>query len=1099
MKKTLLILILCFFCRLSFSQSFTATYDFGSLTNSSGLTDPTPVPTGSNVTFGSFTSTGASANPNAASRFSYTGWPLGATTGSNTFTGSLSATSYYQVTITPAAGYNLTVSDLTFTLQRSGTGIRQYAVRSSIDNYASNLPASITPANTDLSVVLATNIFQVNDATSSAESGSKITLSANHAAVNGAITFRFYGFNAEATGGTFSIDDVLFTGSVVLIPTTSPAITVNPTSVNLKPQIANTTSETKSFIVSASNLTHDVSVSIDQNFEISLDNINFGTGSLSIPMADLAGGAGKTVYARHLSNAMLGKKSGTVTLSSNGATDRPLTLNAYVINPYVQDFNETDFLISSGWSQVSVSGPVNSWTYSTQNPNSSPGSATMNGFSDTNTPSDDWLISPALDLNGFANFAVLQFYSREFFTGPNLKLMVSTTYAGNGVINQSEWTEINGDFPSETGSWKLSSNIDLSNYKSAATYIAFVYQTTAGGSDNSSEWKIDDFKIENLAQYVNIPVASFDFDETAVAGFSASKSFVFNGAGYGDITITAPADFQVSADNTVFSPLVIINQADALAGKTVYLRFAPSTRKIKSSGTLTFTATGLNNSTVNLSGSSVLRSETIDIASYNLEFFGTDVRNASNVEFGPTNDALQITNVTTVIQKLNMDVLAVQEVSDDAAFNTLKTNLGYNGLLGDRWSYSFNAADPNFPPQKVGFLYNPATTTLINSETLFVTEYDNARNGLTTNITNYPNGDASSFWSSGRLPFMATFNVTISGITNQYKVIVLHAKSGSASADYNRRLYDVNYLNNYLNTTYPNDKIIILGDFNDKVVGSISTNPTSSYNSFVADETNYSTLTKEISQVAGAGTFVGGSTPSFIDHIITSNELNNTYVSNSTMVEDARNYISSYSTNTSDHLPVYARFTPVFDATLPITLHLFDAKSMGNKVELKWSTLIETNNSHFEIQRSIDGKSFIAIGELKGAGTSKNLKNYQFIDLFPFKGVNYYRLKQVDFDGKLSYSKIQAVNIISGQNTILLTVYPNPVKDQLNISLNSTTSSKLNYRITSIDGRVWLKNSGSLAAINIEINQKLSLLNPGVYLLEIIDEGKIYQKKLIKE
>ncbi|MFC5283900.1 T9SS type A sorting domain-containing protein [Pedobacter alpinus] len=1098
MKKLLLVSILCILFKLGFSQSFTATYNFGSVTSSSGLTDPTTVPTGTNVTFGSFTSTGASANPNAGSRFSFTGWPTGATNGSNIFTGALSASSYYQVTVTPAAGYSLTVADLAFTLQRSASGIRQYAVRSSIDNYASNLPASIAPINSDLSVV-ATNIFEVSDGTSSAEEGSKITLSSSHAAVNGAITFRFYGFNAEGTGGTFSIDNVQLKGSVDLIPTNGPVINVTPAIVNLKPQITNSTSATESFIVTANNLTNDISVNIDQNFEISLDNSTFGTASLNIAMADLGGGANKTVFVRHLSNAVLGKKSGTITLTSTGATDKTLTLNAYVINPFQQDFNEADFLTSSGWTQVNVSGPANSWIYSSQNPNSAPGSATMNGFSDTNTPSNDWLISPALNLNSFANFPVLQFYSREFFTGPDIKLMVSTTYNGSGVINESEWTEINGDFPTATGIWKLSSNIDLSDYKSASTYVAFVYKTTSGGSNNTSEWKIDDFKIENLTQYANIPAMSFEFEETMALAFSASKSFMFKSAGYGDVSVTAPADFQVSGDNILFLSSITINQTDALAGKTVHLRFAPTTRKLKTSGVLTFTATGLINNTVGLSGSSVLRSETIDIASYNLEFFGTDVRDASNIEFGPTNDALQITNVSTVIQKLNMDILAVQEVSDDDAFNTLKTNTGYSGLLSDRWSYSFNTPSSNFPAQKVGFLYNPATTTLISSEALFVTEFDNARANQPNNITNYPGGDASSFWSSGRLPFMATFDVTIEGVTNRYKVIVLHAKSGSATADYNRRVYDVNYLNNYLNTTYPNDKLIILGDFNDKVVGSISTNPTSSYNSFVADETNYLTLTKEISQVVGAGTFVGGSNPSFIDHIITSNELKSTYVSNSTMVEDARNYISSYSTNTSDHLPVYARFTPIYDATLPIILNLFDAKGLGNKVELKWSTLSETKNSHFEIQRSSDGKNFVVLGKLKGAGTSKDLQNYQFTDYLPFKGINYYRLKQVDFDGNASYSSPKALNIISGKNPTLFTVYPNPVEDQLNIIWNSTTTFNLNFKIMGTDGRVWLTSSGSLETISTEINQKLYSLNAGIYILEITADGKTQQQKLIKQ
>src|SRR6476661_5599929 len=134
-------------------QDFTAVYSFANVTSSSGKTDPTPVPVVSHVTFGSFISTATALNPNASGRFSFTGWPTGASKGSDAFTGSLSTTRYFEVTLTPEAGYGITLTNLTFQVQRSSTGIRQYAVRSSMDNFTANLPASISPANTDLTVV----------------------------------------------------------------------------------------------------------------------------------------------------------------------------------------------------------------------------------------------------------------------------------------------------------------------------------------------------------------------------------------------------------------------------------------------------------------------------------------------------------------------------------------------------------------------------------------------------------------------------------------------------------------------------------------------------------------------------------------------------------------------------------------------------------------------------------------------------------------------------------------------------------------------------------------------------------------------------------
>jgi len=217
----LLFFALLFAGKESNGQAFGVTYDFANVTTSSGTTDPTPPPTATGVTFGSFSAAGVAPNPNAATRFSFTGWSTGATHGSNTFSGNIDLSDYYQVTITPLAGYSIDINTIEFRMQRSGTGTRQYSVRSSIGGYAANLPASINPANTDLTVV-ATNIFQVNDASSSAEDGSTITLGATFDGLSSAVTFRFYGWNAEAAGGSFGIDNVIING-VANVSCTPPA------------------------------------------------------------------------------------------------------------------------------------------------------------------------------------------------------------------------------------------------------------------------------------------------------------------------------------------------------------------------------------------------------------------------------------------------------------------------------------------------------------------------------------------------------------------------------------------------------------------------------------------------------------------------------------------------------------------------------------------------------------------------------------------------------------------------------------------------------------------------------------------------------------
>ncbi len=203
------------------AQSFTSTYDFALVTASSGLTDPTPPPTATGVTFGSFSAFGYVGNPNATVRFSFQTNAMGGINADDNFanfTGSLDAARYYEVTLTPQAGYSLDINTIAFTIQRSGTGIRSYSVRSGVDAFAANLSASISPANAALTVGPGDEFRVVADATTTAQNGSLVTLGVPFDALTSPVSFRFYGWNAEGTGGTFSIDNVAFSGAVTAVP-----------------------------------------------------------------------------------------------------------------------------------------------------------------------------------------------------------------------------------------------------------------------------------------------------------------------------------------------------------------------------------------------------------------------------------------------------------------------------------------------------------------------------------------------------------------------------------------------------------------------------------------------------------------------------------------------------------------------------------------------------------------------------------------------------------------------------------------------------------------------------------------------------------------
>lgn len=139
---------------------------------------------------------------------------------------------------------------------------------------------------------------------------------------------------------------------------------------------------------------------------------------------------------------------------------------------------------------------------------------------------------------------------------------------------------------------------------------------------------------------------------------------------------------------------------------------------------------------------------------------------------------------------------------------------------------------------------------------------------------------------------------------------------------------------------------------------------------------------------------------------------------------------------------------------LPIELIYFDAVMNYNKVDLTWSTASELNNSYFEVQRSVNGKSWQAVGIVAGNGTSVNINKYTYSDISPLNGTSYYRLKQVDYDGSETYSKIVRV-VNKAKKDYVFSVKPNPsrgvfeligdVEHPESLMLLNTVGTKVNF------------------------------------------------------
>ena len=106
--------------------------------------------------------------------------------------------------------------------------------------------------------------------------------------------------------------------------------------------------------------------------------------------------------------------------------------------------------------------------------------------------------------------------------------------------------------------------------------------------------------------------------------------------------------------------------------------------------------------------------------------------------------------------------------------------------------------------------------------------------------------------------------------------------------------------------------------------------------------------------------------------------------------------------------------------SLPVELTYFGGKRSAKNVLLNWQTATETNNEGFDIQHSTNGRDWTSIGWQAGAGSSLEKQDYTFLHEKAVSGTNYYRLKQIDFDGQFDYSDIAAIELIGADMDLSL-------------------------------------------------------------------------------
>ncbi|HEX6915014.1 MAG TPA: zinc-dependent metalloprotease family protein [Chitinophagaceae bacterium] len=180
--------------------------------------------------------------------------------------------------------------------------------------------------------------------------------------------------------------------------------------------------------------------------------------------------------------------------------------------------------------------------------------------------------------------------------------------------------------------------------------------------------------------------------------------------------------------------------------------------------------------------------------------------------------------------------------------------------------------------------------------------------------------------------------------------------------------------------------------------------------------------------------------------------------------------------------------------SLPVSWLNFTATRNGAKaVAVEWSTANEINNKLFEVQRSRDGNYFETIGTVNAGGPG-NIHYYLFNDLKPFAGVNYYRLKQVDMDGKFSYSTIAKVSMPDHYH--IYSMSPNPAADKTMLSFEMLLTN-VQLRLVDVSGKNVYSLSKPVVAAGETIAIPVSGLAKGYYLVQIQTAYGRFTEKLV--
>jgi hypothetical protein len=207
-----------------------------------------------------------------------------------------------------------------------------------------------------------------------------------------------------------------------------------------------------------------------------------------------------------------------------------------------------------------------------------------------------------------------------------------------------------------------------------------------------------------------------------------------------------------------------------------------------------------------------------------------------------------------------------------------------------------------------------------------------------------------------------------------------------------------------------------------------------------------------------------------------------------------------FDNNTGEGSMAIDNFRLFQGVNLPITLASFEAVKENGMSGLHWTTETETDNIGFDIERSVDGKTYHTIGSVASKATNGNSSqklSYRFQDKSPVNGMNLYRLAQKDKQDRTVYSAVRSLNFDKSAD---FSCYPNPVQTQLSLKYNSEQDEQVSVRITDVVGKAVLTRKINMHKGFNEATIDMSGFSQGMYNITLVsNSGMVYSSRVTKQ